>query len=318
MTVLAGCFIALVSYALNTLAFTSMPAGSHAYAVFAVPVLEESLKAAYVIYLIRTHRVGFMVDAAICGFAVGAGFALVENSIYMRAYPEGSLFLWAVRGFGTAMMHGGTTSIFAIISSNLSDRKSSYSWRVFAPGLALAVAIHSAYNEALLPPLPSTVAILIALPMLLSFIFVLSEKSLRSWLGTKLDKDIELMEMISTGRFSETRAGSYLQSLRGSFPPELVGDMLSLLYLSLELSARVKGDLMLREAGLSPAPDPTLPAKLKELAYLENNIGRAGKLALAPLRSRSTQDLWEIYMLRQGGALGEDVESGGEFQKKAD
>jgi RsiW-degrading membrane proteinase PrsW (M82 family) len=315
MTVLVGCMIAVLCHVLNTLAFMSMPALAHDYAVFGVPVVEETLKAAYVAYLIRTSRVGFMVDAAICGFAVGAGFSLVENSIYIRTYPEGSLLLWAVRGFGTAMMHGGTTSIFSLISSNLSGRSSSPSWRVFGPGLALAIVIHAAYNQALFPPLPSTFAILVGLPILLSFIFILSEKSLRSWLGTKLDKDIELMEMISTGRFSETRAGSYLRSLRSSFPPEFVGDMFSLLYLSLELSARAKGDLMLREAGFSPAPDPLLPAKFEELAYLEKNIGRAGKLALAPLLSASSQDLWEIYMLKQGGAVGGNTGSGTEFQK---
>ncbi len=303
MTVLAGCMIAAVCYALNTLVFMSMPARGHDYAVFGAPVVEEALKAAYIVYLIRASRVGFMVDAAICGFAVGTGFSLVENSVYMRTYPASSLFLWTVRGFGTAMMHGGTTSIFAIISSNISGRCASPSWRVFVPGLALAIAIHSAYNQALLPPLPSTFAILVGLPILLSLIFILSEKSLRSWLGTKLDKDIELMEMISTGRFAETRAGSYLRSLRNSFPPELVGDMLCLLHLSLELSARAKGDLMRREAGFPLTPDPSLPAKLKELAYLEENIGRAGKLALAPLLSMSTRDLWEIYMLGQGGAV---------------
>lgn len=307
--------IAAVSYALNTLAFRSMPAHAHEYSVFGVPVVEEILKAAYVVYLIRSSRVGFMVDAAICGFAVGAGFSAVENTIYMRAYLEGSLILWTVRGFGTAMMHAGTTSIFAILSSNLSGRSPAYSWRVFGPGLALAIAIHWAYNQALLPPLPSTFAILVGLPVLLSFIFIVSEKSLRSWLGTKLDKDIELMEMISAGRFSETRPGSYLRSLRKSFPPELVGDMLSLLYLSLELSARAKGDLMRREAGFPLIPDPSLPAKLKELAYLEKNIGRAGNLALAPLLSRSTQDLWEIYMLKQGGAAGGDTRSGTENSK---
>jgi len=82
--------------------------------------------------------------------------------------------------------------------------------------------------------LPSTLAILVGLPILLSLIFILSERSLQSWLGSKLDKDIELLEMISTGRFAETRAGSYLRSLRHSFPPELVGDMLCLLHLSLE------------------------------------------------------------------------------------
>ena len=304
MTVLAGCLIAAACYVINGLGFISVPGRGRYYAVLGVPVVEEALKAIYIVYLIRANRLGFMVDAAICGFAVGAGFAGVENILYMRAYPDSSLFLWTLRGFGTAMMHGGTTSIFAIISSNLSGCRTSPSSRVFVPGLALAIAIHFAYNLAPFPPLPSTLAILVGLPILLSLIFILSERSLQSWLGSKLDKDIELLEMISTGRFAETRAGSYLRSLRHSFPPELVGDMLCLLHLSLELSARAKGDLMRREAGFPLAPDPSLPGKLKELAYLERNVGRAGKLALAPLLSMSTRDLWEIYTLGQGGAVG--------------
>lgn len=303
MAVLIGCLIATACYGINSAAFITMPVRGRWYAVFGVPVVEEGLKAIYLVYLIRACRVGFMVDAAICGFAVGAGFAAVENVVYVQAFPDSSLFLWTVRGFGTAMMHGGVSSIFAIISSSLSGRRTPPSWRAFVPGLALAILIHSAYNQALFPPLPSTVAILVGLPILLSLIFLQSERSLQTWLGSKLDKDIELMEMISTGRFAETRAGSYLRSLRNTFPPELVGDMLCLLHLSLELSARAKGDLLRREAGFPLTPDPLLPAKFKELAYLEKSIGRAGKLALAPLLSMSTRDLWEIYMLSQSSAV---------------
>jgi RsiW-degrading membrane proteinase PrsW (M82 family) len=300
MAVLVGCAIATICYCLNGVAFISMPIHGYLYAMFGAPVLEETLKALYIAYLIRASRVGFMVDAAILGFAVGAGFAVVENVVYEQAFRDSALFLWTIRGFGTAMMHGGTTSIFGIISSTLSGRRSSPSWRVFVPGLALAIVIHSVYNQALFPPLPSTVAILIGLPILMSLIFIQSERSLKTWVGSKLDQDIELMEMISSGRFSETRAGSYLRSLRNSFPPEIVGDMLCLLQLSLELSARAKGDLMRREAGFPVTFDPSVPSKFRELAYLEKSIGRAGKLALAPLFSMSTRDLWEMYMLGRG------------------
>ena len=44
----------------------------------------RSLKGLIVVALIRTHRIGFLVDAAILGFAVGTGFALVENLQYQR------------------------------------------------------------------------------------------------------------------------------------------------------------------------------------------------------------------------------------------
>jgi hypothetical protein len=37
--------------------------------------LVESWPAAIVIVLVRTNRIGFLVDAAIYGFAIGTGFA---------------------------------------------------------------------------------------------------------------------------------------------------------------------------------------------------------------------------------------------------
>ena len=61
------------------------------------------------------HRIGFLVDAAIYGFAVGAGFALAENLYYLHLAAEAGMGTWIVRGFGTALMHGGTTALFAVM-----------------------------------------------------------------------------------------------------------------------------------------------------------------------------------------------------------
>ncbi len=46
---------------------------------YMAPLTEKTLKAAFIVLLIARRRVGFLVDAAVQGFAVGAGFALVEN-----------------------------------------------------------------------------------------------------------------------------------------------------------------------------------------------------------------------------------------------
>ncbi|HEV2349986.1 MAG TPA: PrsW family glutamic-type intramembrane protease [Terriglobia bacterium] len=300
MAVFAGLAVAGICYFINSLGFEIMPLKGRWYPIVGAPILEESLKAAYIAYLMRKSRIGFMVDAAIYGFAVGAGFALLENIVYLNSFQDKSLLLWTIRGFGTAMMHGGTTAIFGIMATTLIARVSSHPWFLFLPGLVIAIGIHSFYNMALLPLLETTVAILIGLPVLMSLIFLQSEKSLQSWLGNKLDKDMELMQMIATGRLVETKAGLYLRSLTNSFPPQVVGDMLCLLQISLELSAIAKGDLMRREAGFPVTPDPSLPDKFKELAFLEKSIGMAGKLAVAPLVSRSSRDLWEVYMLSQG------------------
>jgi len=248
---------------------------------------------------VRRNRVGFMVDTAISGFAVGAGFAILENLTYIPDLSASGLFTSAIRGLGTAMMHGGTTAIFGIVSVNLSEIRASRSSAIFLPGLAIAVFIHVLYNQPLWRPVTAAVVVLVTLPAVMSFIFWRSEKALERWLGTKLDKDIDLLQMMSTGTFSSSHAGGYLHSLESTFTPEILGDMLSYLQLCLELSARAKGDLLRREMGFPVPPDPELPAQLKELGFLEAQIGRAGKLALAPLLGHSRRDVWELQHLAE-------------------
>jgi hypothetical protein len=88
-------------------------------------------------------------------------------------------------------------------------------------------------------------------------------------------------------------------SLNDAFPPEVRGDMLTFLHLTLELSARAKGDLMRREVGLEVPPDPALESYFKELRYLERSIGPTGMLAVRPLLSQTPRDLWEICHLNR-------------------
>ena len=294
-----GCVVALVCYVLNTVVLGMAPAGVDTWARFGAPVLEEAGKALYVIWLIRASRVGCMVDTAISAFAVGAGFAVIENLFYLPTISTAALATAAVRGLGTALMHGGTTAIFGLVSVNRSEISGSQHPLVFAPGLVIAIVIHSLYNQALLPPLTAAAALLVLLPVAFSLVFWRGEKSLEKWVGTKLDKDMDLLHMIATGTFSESHAGKYLRSLDKTFAPALLGDMLCYLQLSLDLSAQAKGDLLRREMGFPPAPDPELPAKLKELAYLERQFGRAGKLALNPLLGSGRRDVWELQQLAE-------------------
>lgn len=284
-----GGAVAAACYAINTAAFAALGGAPAWYLGFAAPAVEEILKAAYVIWMVRTNRLGFMVDAAIAGFAIGAGFAMLENLTYVAFFAGSSPLLWILRGFGTAMMHGANTAIVGIVATSA---------RVWPAGLAIAFAIHAVYNLGLLSPVANTMALLVVVPMVLGLVFLQSEASLRKWLGDRLDKDVDLLHDISTGQFSGTHAARYLQSLKSSFAPEVVGDMLCLLQLSLELSARAKGDLLMREIGFDVPPDPSLTAKLKELRYLEKIIGPTGRRAMAPLISPTSRELWEVEMLR--------------------
>ena len=299
-SVAVGCGVAIICYALNTAVYRSGIVSAGIWARSGAPVIEEIGKALYVAWLLRSNRVGFMVDTAISGFAVGAGFAVLENLTYIPDLSATGLVTSAIRGLGTAMMHGGATAIFGTVSANLSEIRSSRSPLVYLPGLAFAVVIHLLYNQPFLHPVTSAVVILLTLPAAMAFVFWRSEAALEKWLGTKLDKDIDLLQMITSGTFSSSRAGSYLRSLENTFAPEVLGDMLCYVQLSLELSARAKGDLLRREMGFPVPSDPELPGQLRELVWLESRIGRAGKLALSPLIGQSQRDLWELQQLAEG------------------
>jgi len=293
----AGSVAAVICYGINTVILRQLHANQDAYIHFGSPVVEELAKGAFWVFLIATARVAFMVDSAICGFAIGAGFALVENVAYLEALHGRGFGVWLMRGFGTAVMHGGVAAIGAIISVYLSE---SWQWRgarQFAPGLVVAMMLHSLFNQDLLSPAGSTAVTVAGLPLIFMVVFYFSERSLHRWLGGKLDQDIDMIAMIASGEFKQTPQGAYLMSLKDAFPPEVRGDMLTFLHLTLELSARAKGDLMRREAGLEVPPDPDLESYFKELRYLEKSIGPTGMLAVRPLLSQTPRDLWEMYHL---------------------
>jgi RsiW-degrading membrane proteinase PrsW (M82 family) len=265
---------------------------------YIAPLTEETLKAVYVIYLIRANKVGFIVDAAIAGFAVGAGFSLIENMYYLSMLESSAVSLWILRGFGTAALQGAATSIFGIISKSLIDRHPSGSPFYFIPGLAAAVIIHSVFNHFIVPPAWMTIILLLAMPPLIIFAFNRSEKATRAWLGSGMDADMELLDHIVTGKIKSTPIGAYLNALKEKFPGPVVADMLCLLRIHAELSIGAKAILLMRERGIKPPTNPSAREQLDELRYLERNLGTTGRLAIAPFIKTGSRDLWQLYMVR--------------------
>ena len=262
------------------------------------PVLEESIKAVYIVALIRSDRLGFLVDAGIQGFAVGAGFALIENLYLAEALRDPNPLLWIIRGLGTAVLHGCATAIMAIVSKDLTDRHRSTSWKWYVPGLAVAIAAHALFNLFSPAPFPIMAVMLIGMPLLLFGAFERSEHATREWLGTGLDADAELLELIHSGAISDTRVGHYLKSLKLRFPGPVVGDMLCLLQIHLELALRAKGILIARSAGVDLPIDRDVRANVAEMRFLERSIGPTGRIAMLPVLRRHSRDLWQIHMMK--------------------
>ncbi|MFH1680903.1 MAG: PrsW family glutamic-type intramembrane protease [Candidatus Eisenbacteria bacterium] len=296
-TVLVGAGVAALCLVSNRLLLEALGWQPIHYSRYGAPIVEEALKGAYVVFLVRRKKVGFMVDAAIYGFAVGTGFAIAENLVYVSALAGTNPIVWILRGFGTAIMHGGTTALVGVFLKGGVERHGSEGLRAVLPALGAAIVFHSLFNHFLLSPVLSAVILLIGLPLVTVAVFRRSEESLREWLGVGFDTDAQLLEMINTGNISESRIGRYLMALQDRFPGEVLADMLCLIRVQVELAIRAKGILLMRQAGFEVAPDPEVTERFAELRYLEKSIGKTGKLALKPCIHWTSRELWQLHML---------------------
>ena len=296
-TIVVGGLIAGSSYLINGWLMPALDMEFQGYTRYVAPIIEELLKASVIVALIRLHRIGFLVDAAIFGFAVGTGFAVVENMYYLKLLPDTNTGVWIVRGFGTAIMHGGATAIFAVTGRALISQKKELGSLAYLPGLIVAAIVHSIFNHFFLSPIATTLGVLVFLPMLMTVVFQQSEKSVEQWLDVGFDADTELLELINSGGFSESHVGEYLHTLKERFEGPIVADLLCYLRLHVELALRAKGLLMMRESGFEVTADDETRAKLEEMKFLEGSIGKTGKLAVSPFLQMSRKDLWQFYVL---------------------
>jgi len=296
---IAGAVAALIALLIHRQLFAATDLPPQYVTRYIAPVLEEILKAAFVVYAVRRARIGFLVDAAIIGFAIGTGFALVENIEYLRLLGAPQPWLWVARGFGAAILHATTTTIVAIVAKSLADRYPGRALLGVLPGLAAAIVLHSLYNHLLVNPLLAATLLMIVMPSIVMIVFGRSERATREWVGDGLDLDVELLNLVTSAHFGNTRLGRYLNELKARFPGPVVADMFCLLQLDLELSIRAKGMLMAREQGLDVPVDDALRSSLDEREYLHKSIGPTGLLALHPLQVTNERDDWLRYLLRQ-------------------
>ena len=296
---LFGAIAAVCALALHAWLFQLTGFSPRRFARVIAPFTEETLKALCLVYPLRRGQLGFLVDAAIVGFGVGTGFALVENAAYLYSLSNPRIWVWIARGFGAAVMHASTAAIVAVSAKALLDRWPQHRSLVIVPGWMIGVALHATYNRALVSPLLAAAVLLLVVPIVALAVFEKSERITREWIGDGMDLDVALLELIRSAHFDDTRLGRYLSELRDRFPGPVVADMFCLLQVELELGIRAKGMLMAREAGLEVPIDDQIRAALAERAYLQNTIGPVGLFALRPLQVTSHRDDWHRYLLRQ-------------------
>ena len=300
-----GAGLAALSYISNSHMMDGLPIGFTDYSRYVAPVIEEVLKALVIVGLFATDRVGFKLDAAIAGFAVGAGFSVFENGYLLTIFPGASLGVWLVRGFGTAVMHGGTTALFAVITHEFSEHQAHhngshtklYPW-VFAPGLLVAIAIHSAFNHLPGDPMLAMVGAMVLIPLTLLAVFAKGGATAHDWLEHDHERHAQMLADIRAGRFEDTEDGRALAALAQRFPPRIAREAREWIELQLALVLRAEEVLLAHEQGERIEVGAAEHAEFQRLDALARDLGHAARHAILPHLRFSRSDLYEMHMLR--------------------
>jgi len=295
--IVLGALAALASYFLSGVVMDTFHLNFQNYSRYAAPALEEGLKAAIILYLFARNRIGFMIDAAILGAAVGAGFSLFENVYYAALFPDANMSVWMVRGLGTAIMHSGVTAIFAVSAQALSERHARFSPINYIPGYLIAIALHSIFNQFIGYPLLSAAGTIIVLPLALLLVFDKSEHEAHDWLIHDYENHEALLADVDSGKFATSEVGRFIRDLTSKFNKDLVANIFAYIKLHTVLVLRAEKHLLAKEDGEKDKVGTATAENFKRLHELERKIGRAAMLTIWPHLKFSHKELWELHKL---------------------
>jgi len=258
------------------------------------------------IALFRFNRIGYKLDAVISGFAIGAGFSLVENVIYLTIFPSYGAGTWLVRGLGTAVMHGTTLALLAAIAHEFAEREtreaaSEFDFHLwwFLPGYLVAVALHTAFNQFPDRPLLAMLGAIVIAPVALIGIFEFGTAEAERWLKTESAEHRAQVEALRAGGWPDGPAARKIAALAERTGPEGAKRIRRYWELQAWLVAEAEETMLEEDAGDAEFDPKEIRATIDELDGLKRALGRSTFAALNALLPFSRNDYWEVSELKQ-------------------
>ncbi|MEA3058441.1 MAG: protease PrsW [Sphingomonadales bacterium] len=301
-----GGIAALAAYPVSGVFLDRLPIGFSFYSRFVAPWVEEAIKALAIILLFRLNRIGYKLDAVISGFAIGAGFSVVENIIYLLRFPDYGAGTWMVRGLGTAVMHGTTLALLAAIAHELAERETreaagdfQFNLLWFVPGYLVAVALHTAFNQFPERPLQAMIGAAIFAPLALIAIFNFGTAEAERWLKAESAEHRLQLEALRSGKWPDGPAGRKIAALAERLGPEATKRIRRYWELQAWLVLQAELTLIEEAAGDASFEAEQVRAALAEQAGLRQALGKSTCTAVKALLPFSRNDEWEVSELRQ-------------------
>jgi RsiW-degrading membrane proteinase PrsW (M82 family) len=306
LLLLCGAIGALLAWPVSGRLLDTLPIGFSLYSRFVAPWIEEAIKAVIMIILFRMNRIGYKLDAVISGFAIGAGFSVVENIFYLTMYPDYGTGTWLVRGFGTAIMHGTTLAVLAAIAHELAERETreaaadfDFHLYWFVPGYLVAVALHTAFNQFPDRPMVAMMGAVVIAPVVLIAILNFGTAEAQRWLAAEHADHEAQLDALRGGGWPPGPAGQKISALAARLDPESAKRVRRYWELHAWLVAEAEETMIEEAEGDAEFSAPQVRAALAELDGLKQALGRSTFAALQALLPFSRNDYWEISALRQ-------------------
>ncbi len=176
------------------------------------PLVEETIKAVAILWLLRHHRshMNGGLDAILYALFVGVGFTIVEDfSYYMESYadPDSEVFLTVLGRLPSTLLHPLFTSIVAVGLVMGLRREGFLRFLYPAVGFAAAVVLHGMWNS----DIPFELRAGLFLPLTLGLILLTIRYS-----RTIEKSRIELL--VDSSSLSESQADALRRTIRSAKP----------------------------------------------------------------------------------------------------
>ena len=299
-----GGVAALASYPVSGRLLDTLPIGFNNYSRYYAPWIEEAIKGAVLVILFRLNKVGFKLDAVLTGFAVGAGFSVVENMIYLFRFPDYGSGTWLVRGLGTAVMHGTTLAILAASAHEFAERETrgaagefDFNLLWFVPGYIAAGALHMAFNQLPDRPLLAMLGASMLAPIAILAIFQFGTAEAQSWLEAEQKEHRAQLAALRAGRWPEGAGSERIAALAARCGNDLAAKLRRYWEVMAYLVVEAEETLLEEAAGDAEFDRVKIEEAFEELAGLRRSIGASTFAQFSRLLPFSRNDHWQLSEL---------------------
>jgi RsiW-degrading membrane proteinase PrsW (M82 family) len=272
---------------------------------YSAPILEEILKCAILIYLIRRTDFTYFVDGAIYGFTVGIGFAIIENFEYVLSNPSAGISLAVMRVLSTNLIHASASGLIGIALGYSRFERSGSKRRLITLllGMLAAMALHMTFNNLVSNRAPLLVAIAIGCSGGVGIYLIMRQglKDLQRWVEEQLrseDASITHTETVTTQEASVVKkldnVDKVLEEFRKTFGEPQTVLAKEMILTQAQMGIHKKTAEKHQDEAMRKAAEEQVAASREKMNEIRKKMGFASMVYLRSMFPEQSDMVWGI------------------------